>query len=143
MAKKDAAKRFSRLFLRFGDMFTGIDSSLKDTSLSKLDIMALKVLEKREHIIMSKLAEELSVALSSATGIVDRLVTKEYVSRNRSKTDRRIVRIRLTENGKLLLADHYNRTTLTVERMLACLEEQEQEELIRILEKVDSTLSEG
>jgi hypothetical protein len=30
-----------------------------------------------------------------------------------------------------------------VERMLSCLDEQEQEELIRMLEKVDNTLSEA
>jgi DNA-binding MarR family transcriptional regulator len=112
-------------------MFAGIESSLKDTSLTK------------QHVIMSELAERLSVALSSATGIVDRLVTKGYVSRSRSKADRRIVQVRLTEKGANLLADHDRRARLMVERMLSCLDEQEQEELIRMLEKVDNTLSEA
>ena len=143
MVSKDAVERFSRLFPRFGGMFASIESSLKDTSLTKLDMVALKVLGKREHVIMSELAERLSVALSSATGIVDRLVTKGYVSRSRSKADRRIVQVRLTEKSASLLADHDRRARLMVERMLSCLDEQEQEELIRMLEKVDSTLSEA
>lgn len=143
MVSEDAVERFSRLFPRLGETFASIESSLKDTSLTKLDMVALKVLGKREHVIMSELAERLSVALSSATGIVDRLLTKGYVSRSRSKEDRRIVQVRLTEKGTDLLADHDRRSTLMVERMLSCLDEQEQEEFVRILEKVDRTLSEA
>ena len=54
-----------------------------------------------------------------------------------------LTRKKVTEKSTNLLADHDRRARLMVERMLSCLDEQEQEELIRMLEKVDSTLSEA
>ncbi len=141
MVSEEAVERFSRLFPRLGEVYAGFESSFKDTTLTKLDLLALEVLGKREHFIMSELTERLSVALSSTTGIIDRLVEKGYVSRSRTEEDRRIVQVRLTEKGANLLADKNRRARLMVERMLSCLDEQEQEELIRLLEKVAGTLS--
>ncbi len=143
MVSAEAVERFSRLFPRLGEVFASLESSFEDTSLTKLDLVALKVLAEREQVIMSQLAERLSIALSSTTGIVDRLVARGYVSRSRSKEDRRIVKVRLTEKGVRLLADHDRRARLMVERVLSCLDEQEQEELVRVLEKVDRALSEA
>jgi DNA-binding MarR family transcriptional regulator len=143
VVSEEAVERFSRLLPRLGKVYAGFESSFKDTSLTKLDLLALGVLGKREHFIMSELTEKLSVALSSATGIIDRLVEKGYVSRSRTDKDRRIVQVRLTEKGANLLADKNMRAMLMVERMLSCLDEQEQEELIHLLEKVAGTLSES
>ena len=141
MAPEEAIERFSRLIPRLGKIFAGFELSFNDTTLTKLDFLALEVLGKREHFIMSELTERLSVALSSATGIIDRLVEKGYVARSRTEEDRRIVQVRLTEKGANLLADKKRRAMLMVERMLSCLGEQEQEELICLLEKVAGTLS--
>lgn len=141
MVSEERVERFSRLFPQLGMVYTKLESSLEDTALTKLDLAALKVLGKQEHFIMSELAEKMSVALSSTTEIVDRLVARDYVSRSRIEEDRRIVQVRLTDKGENLLADHRRQGRVMVERMLSCLDEKEQEELIRILEKVEFTLS--
>lgn len=141
MVSEERVERFSRLFPQLGMVYTKLESSLEDTTLTKLDLAALKVLGKQEHLIMSELAEKMSVALSSTTEIVDRLVARDYVCRSRIEEDRRIVQVRLTDKGENLLADHRRQGRVMVEGMLSCLAEKEQEELIRILEKVEHTLS--
>ena len=141
MVSKEAVERFSGLLPKLGEVYAGFGSSFKDTTLTKLDLLALEVLGKREHFIMRELTERLSIALSSSTGIIDRLVEKGYVSRSRIDQDRRIVQVRLTEKGANLLADKNRRAKLMVEKMLSCLNEQEQNELILLLEKMAGTLS--
>src|SRR5258708_12872509 len=45
------------------------------------------------------LAEELAISAPSATGLVDRLVDRGLVERERASDDRRTVRVSLTESG--------------------------------------------
>ena len=52
---------------------------------------------------MSELARSLGVSLSTATGIVDRLVAEELVSRRSDQIDRRRVVTCLTEHGEQLM----------------------------------------
>ena len=49
---------------------------------------------------MSALAEHMVVAVSSLTSLMDRLVEKKLVKRERSEKDRRIVLVRLTGAGR-------------------------------------------
>lgn len=140
MARNDAIEEFSRLYPKLGEVFSSIEISYEDTTLTKIDMLTLKILRGQEYVIMSELAKKQSIALSSATGIVDRLVKKGYINRGRSKTDRRIVKVSLAEKGTSLLNDLDRRGKVMIEKMLSSLEDQEQDEFIRILEKVVNAL---
>jgi DNA-binding MarR family transcriptional regulator len=52
---------------------------------------------------MSRLAEDLGVALPNATGIVDRLCERGLVERMPDAADRRVVRVCLTDAGRQLV----------------------------------------
>ncbi|AEX85068.1 MarR family transcriptional regulator [Marinitoga sp. 1135] len=56
---------------------------------------------------MAKIAEIFSTTKSNVTNIIDSLEEREYVIRNRSKDDRRVILIELTEKGKNV----FNETT--------------------------------
>jgi 4'-phosphopantetheinyl transferase len=49
---------------------------------------------------MSDLAADLGVTLATATGLIDRLVEKELITRESDPDDRRVVRCRLSESGE-------------------------------------------
>ncbi len=53
----------------------------------------------RGAMTMSEIAKVLNLSLSSATSIVDKLESKNFVRRDRSSEDRRIVRAELTKEG--------------------------------------------
>lgn len=74
-----------------------------DMKFSKFELFTMLFLDKRKEITMTELVEYINSPMSTATGIVDRLVKNGYVSRERSETDRRIVIIRLTEAGSQLI----------------------------------------
>ena len=59
----------------------------------------LYVVSLRPGIGMSALAEKLNVGLSSASGLVDRLVEHGYLERHEDPADRRQQQVRLTSAG--------------------------------------------
>lgn len=59
----------------------------------------------RGNLTMGQLAQALRCDPSNITGIVDRLVTNELVSRQECPTDRRAKSLRITEKGRALMDD--------------------------------------
>lgn len=66
-------------------------------SMAHMHVMWL--LEHHGDLQMTRLAELLDVSMSSATGIVDRMEERGLVERLRVPDDRRVVEVRLTDDG--------------------------------------------
>lgn len=60
----------------------------------------LRLLSETESAKMTDISGELGLALSSTTGVVDRLVERGIVERTRPEHDRRSVRVALTRRGR-------------------------------------------
>ena len=71
--------------------------------MSGAQLWALAELQARPGSKISELAVALSVHLSTASNLVDRLEAKALVRRQRSKEDQRIVRVYLTPAGQGVL----------------------------------------
>lgn len=76
-----------------------------DMTLSKTELLTLLQVDRNGEIIMSRIADYINIPMSTATGMVERLVKKGYIERTRSDSDRRIVTIRLTGTGRTLAED--------------------------------------
>lgn len=61
--------------------------------------MVLITLLNMRQTSMNKLAEVLGISKANASGLVDRLVKKRLVARDRSAADRRVVLVQLTPAG--------------------------------------------
>lgn len=70
----------------------------------------LYVLWQQDGIPISELSRETGLAMTTLTGMLDRMEKSGLVRRNRSDTDRRKILIYLTENSKTL-KDDYNDVT--------------------------------
>ena len=64
--------------------------------LSMAQLPMVLVINKHQGITISALAEELTVSVPSASAMVDRLVDRGIVARERSAQDRRVVLVSLT-----------------------------------------------
>lgn len=71
---------------------------------SMIQTRLLGVLRDREPT-MNELARLLSLDKSSATGLVDRAERRGLVERRPSSSDRRVVLVRLTDEGRALVAE--------------------------------------
>jgi DNA-binding MarR family transcriptional regulator len=70
-------------------------------SMTQLHVMSL--IERHGEMPMSRVAETLDVSLSNATGIVDRMEERGFVERVRVADDRRVVLVRVTDDGRRIL----------------------------------------
>lgn len=98
--------------------------------LTMTQLRVLFMLRIEEGMPAGALAESLGVTPSTLTRIMDRLVHSKLVSRDPDADDRRIVRHRLTDEGRRVVHD-LERTGR--ERMDAILEHLSEEQLERLV----------
>ncbi len=70
------------------------------TSLTAPQVVSLIAVYHQEALTLAEIAEQVHLSSSTMVGIIDRLEAKNLVIRERSKTDRRQVLIRITEEGR-------------------------------------------
>jgi len=79
---------------------------LPDSSVTMAQMRMLMVLSGVAEARMSELAGSLGISLSTASGLVDRLVEAHFVARHTVESDRRQVVVTLTGDGGAFL-DHF------------------------------------
>ncbi len=99
-----------------------------------------EILLQRKNPTMGEISQALSVPFSTATRLMNWWVENGFARRLADPSDRRIVRIALTERGEQLLRAIECHITRTVEKILAPLQAEEREALLRLLSKVASGL---
>lgn len=70
-------------------------------------IVVIDVLSEKGTCTMGEIAKALNLTMSAATSIVDKMIEKGLVSRERDKSDRRVVRVSLVSGGKALAKKIY------------------------------------
>jgi len=77
----------------------------KTTGLTGPQLWAIKLLVNEASLRVSEVARRMFLHPATVVGILDRLETKELVTRIRSKEDRRVVDVKLTPLGKEVVAN--------------------------------------
>lgn len=104
MSVEDKAKRLVghlQTVMEAAQRVDARDAALRD-QLSRGELRVLRVLGRERHCVMGRLADSICLSLSSATGIIDGLIEKGLVRRERSSEDRRVVGVVLTDAGRAL-----------------------------------------
>ncbi|HTN88807.1 MAG TPA: MarR family transcriptional regulator [Sorangium sp.] len=96
----------------------------------------LKLLESFQDLSLSTLSERIRAQNSTVTGIVDRMEREGLVRRERSKADRRVVHIRLSDKGARLARDIQVEPMEIFRSALLSLSSTDLRDLLRILTKL-------
>lgn len=107
-----------------------------ELSMSRFELQALMLVGRSQNVTMGNLAQGMSAPVSTATGIVDRLVRKGLLKRGRNEEDRRIVTVTLTDNGKTLLKELKDHFHEFLDRIRNLLSEEEFETGLQLVRKV-------
>jgi DNA-binding MarR family transcriptional regulator len=112
------------------------------THLSILQIQALIYLKQRkeESTSMGDIANFFNIELPSATSLVGKLCEQKLVERRADQTDRRLVIIVLTNEGKTLLERAIVQRKKKLEKILSYLSGKERLELLNIIKTLNSKL---
>ena len=89
----------------FNDILTIEKASLQSSSFNDLSITEMHVIDAIgfNSRTMTDVAEQIGVTVGTLTTSINRLVNKEYVTRNRSKEDRQIGRASCRERVYVLV----------------------------------------
>lgn len=108
---------------------------------SSSELFACSLLGRKGRCTMSHLAQECGLALSSMTGVVDRLVAKGCVKRSRDdEKDRRKVFVELDRKGEKVYQDRLESEMQMIITMMESLKPKEQDALLGTLGKAVESL---
>ncbi|GAA1219272.1 MarR family transcriptional regulator [Kitasatospora nipponensis] len=104
-----------------------------EESLTLPQFRMLVVLQTRGALSLSRLAEHLAVNPSTALRMIERLVAAGMVAREASASDRREVRIDLTEEGVRTVVDATDRRRAEIARVVSAMPQDQRSGLVSAL----------
>ncbi len=123
-------------------LFAQISKGFISQGLTPIEVMVLYRLKHgAENEKISELAKEMGIPASTFTGIMDRLVEKDFVQRERGKEDRRIVTIKVKEKIHPPVDDG-NPVTQYLQQVLEETEPGFAEDLLQKLKYLENILAE-
>ena len=112
-----------------------ITEEFKDITNNDMHIMeAIGIEEPRK---MSDIAKRRSVTVGTLTTNMNSLEDKGYIIRERSKTDKRVVLVTLTEKGKKAFYHHRDFHKKMIQSLVRDLKEDEMKAFIKCLSNLD------
>lgn len=110
------------------------DTDINDLTLAEIGI--LDVIGIGSEKTIKEIADALSVALSTPTKTMDRLVIKGYILRETSSEDRRMVVSKLTEKGEKAMVHINNMRDNNIKKAMSVLSEEELDNFSLIINKL-------
>ncbi|UCG42148.1 MAG: MarR family transcriptional regulator [candidate division WOR-3 bacterium] len=114
-----------------------------EQTFSFSQVMVLQTLLYQKEMKMTELATYLGLSKANATGLVDRLVKRGLIERDRSAADRRVVRVSLTPGGVRTTRKLAARQEKGLVEMMKRIPEKDLERFITTLEQVARGLVES
>lgn len=109
--------------------------------ITPLQYRALKII-KDENPTMGDLCDLLYLSSSTVTELIDRLESNNLVRRIRSKEDRRVILLEITDEGISLLENIREKKLEVLSKALSLLSEEEKDEIKRSLIRLYNVLKE-
>lgn len=127
---------FDLIFENFRKLVFPEEWLVVDMEMSKQELFSLMVVDKYGEVTMSQIADSINIPMSTATGIIERLVKKGYIIRDKNESDRRIVSLKLTDKGKIFIEQIKVRISAYVKKIYDSLDEDDREHLFKIFNKI-------
>jgi len=129
-------KAFENLFRARHECSCNIFSECGLSELTVRQIAYLKTIDEQGDVTFTRLAEISGNSKPTITEMINKFVRMECVYRERCPDDGRILYIRLTDKGRQIANAEQAALHRVITRMMETLDENEQELLVEILQKV-------
>ena len=107
VAQRDDTSTVIRVLRQFRELFRVSQQHFQRVEatcgVSGAQLWALCEIEARPGMTVSELAHAMSIHLSTASNLLDKLETRKLVRRERASTDQRVVRVHVTREGEKVL----------------------------------------
>lgn len=137
---KELGKEFYHLIHRLNSDLKLFElEHMKEESIEQLTLHEIHTIENIGHLedrSMSELARRAGVKQSTMTVMINKLIMKDFVERYRDPTDRRVVKVRLTEKGERAHQMHDSLHQKVTNQWLENLETEDCDCLMTVLRKM-------
>lgn len=133
----------SELLFFFNSFSSWESGVIHSGELTVAEAHAIEVLGQFGKMNMKSLAQKLGVSTGTTTVTVDKLEEKQYAKRETTKEDRRVNLISLTDKGAAAFHEHHKFHYHLTEQMLSVLSEEEANQLLAVLRKLNSEIFRG
>ena len=110
--------------------------SVAGLGLGLSDFAVLEVLVHKGPLPVNVIGRKVLLTSGSITAAIDRLESRKLVRRTTDPHDRRSRVVQLTDSGKQLIEEAFERHQIDMEQAMIVLKRDERIELIRLLKKV-------
>ena len=110
--------------------------------ITGVQLMTLHFVKHNDNCKTSDIANFLSVSPPDATRIVEILVKKGFVERINDEKDRRIIRLKVTGDGKKVFETIRQELTLSFSKILEKMNEQDAKALLKGMKALSNVLKE-
>ncbi len=138
MAKKiDIDSRVSRILEAYNEISRCINpGNLIRLDLTSSQVKVLMLFSVSDGATMTELSLAQTVSVSTMTSMVDRLIHGGFLERRKDESDRRIVRVFLTVEGKKTVSHLVRVRKKALEKFYLGLSGREREQFVRSIENV-------
>lgn len=98
----------------------------------------LILLRENGSMTQREMTEKLNVKPASASEVLTKLANKGFIIRVPSSIDKRTMVISLTDEGAKIADEAYRYRSLRIVEMLSCFDDEEKDELLSLLEKMNT-----
>jgi len=106
-----------------------------------IDIQTLRFVSEHKDCRLADLSKHLSIAATTASSVVDRLVERGFIQRQRPETDRRSIALSLTKEGAHAFGSIEAEEFATMALMLDALPEDERPTFVRHMMQIARKVS--
>ena len=108
--------------------------------LSPAQFQAISILYHKESLPMSELAVEMKISKQQLTPIIAKLIETNLAARKEDKSDRRVVQIEITEQGRSIFKALFAQIKINFIEKLSAIPDQELDELKQILVRMQEII---
>jgi len=126
--------------LMFREFSKREDNVLTRGKITFPQMVAIDYVSRKTKVKMTELARVLSIQMSSATVLVDRLIREKLLSRAREEADRRLVWVSATAKGRKIIAEVLEQKRNSIKQIFGVLTEEERRQYLGVIRKVKAHL---
>ncbi len=136
-------EKVRNFFVEFTKKVVSLNNSNLESKESDFNLSQIKTLyafRQNRDYSMGELSKNMGVATPRTTVLVDALEKKGILKRVRDSTDRRVIKVRLTEKGGELRKKFNQQRRQETETLLLKFNEKDRLELLDAMDKITKTL---
>ena len=136
--KNNFVDQFWQIYEAWREKTVSAEGSLQQSfdDLSVMQVQVIRIIANHNPCTMSQIAKSSNLSLGNITQIIDKLITKKYVTRIRSTTDRRIVFAKLMAKGEKIIIASKSYVGAFTKQIMNKLTANEQEQFLDLLQKM-------